>query len=370
MKKIDAKGTNQLRALLTLTKYSFLANVRNPATVFFGIAFPLIFIMVFGLLGEGGQSYEIGVSENSVKTGPVYDALDKIDVIELETNKSDAQMQEELGKGQIPAVMTITEKQVNDQVVYDVDLQLTQAAPEDGQIIKSIVGDLLNQINTQTSGDQTKLAELELSEVSGRRYKAIDFILPGQLGFALFNTGIFGLAFTFFSLRERLIIKRIFASPVKKWVFISSEVLSRTIIAMFQATIIILTGVLAFDFTLAHGVWTLLTMLILAFLGLFMSFGIGLSISSIARDENTIPPLAQLVSLPQFLMAGTFFPIEVLPDWLQPIAKVMPLRYLSEAMRVVSFEGVGLDHVWKEILAILLWSVVIYAITIKVFKWE
>lgn len=93
-------------------------------------------------------------------------------------------------------------------------------------------------------------------------------------------------------------------------------------------------------------------------------------VSSVAKDENTVPAIANLITLPQFLLAGTFFPIDAFPEFLQPIARILPLTFMNDAMRKISFEGVAITQVLPEILALIVWGIIVYAIVIKVFKWE
>ena len=87
-----------------------------------------------------------------------------------------------------------------------------------------------------------------------REYKTIDFILPGQLGFSLLASGVFGVAFMFFNLRNTLVLKRFFATPISKTYIVLGEMLSRVIFQMLTAIVIILAGLFAFGFTLVHGV--------------------------------------------------------------------------------------------------------------------
>lgn len=124
------------------------------------------------------------------------------------------------------------------------------------------------------------------------------------------------------------------------------------------------------EFTLVNGFITFLQMLALCLLGLIVFMGIGFFISSISRDESGVAPLGNLFMMPQFLLAGTFFPIEYFPTWLQPISKVLPLTYLNDAMRKVAFEGVGIAAIQKELIVLAIWGVVAYFVAIKFFKWE
>ncbi|MDQ6843908.1 MAG: ABC transporter permease, partial [Bacteroidota bacterium] len=90
----------------------------------------------------------------------------------------------------------------------------------------------------------------------------------------------------------------------------------------------------------------------------------------LAKNDSTIPPFANLITLPQFLIGGTFFSIDVFPKWLQPISKALPLTHLNTALRQVAFEGQNLWDVKLEIGILLLWGAAVYAVAVKVFKWE
>ena len=98
--------------------------------------------------------------------------------------------------------------------------------------------------------------------------------------------------------------------------------------------------------------------------------GFGFIVSGLAKNESTIPPFANLITLPQFLLAGTFFSIESFPSWLQPICKVLPLTHFNNAMRNIAFEGASLWSCWQELAILGAWIVVVYAVAVKTFKWE
>ena len=96
----------------------------------------------------------------------------------------------------------------------------------------------------------------------------------------------------------------------------------------------------------------------------------GFIVSGRAKSDNSIPPFANLITLPQFLLGGTFFSIDAFPSWLQPISKIMPLTHFNSAMRDIAFEGAHLWHEWRELGILAIWGVVLYIIAVKTFKWE
>jgi ABC-2 type transport system permease protein len=136
------------------------------------------------------------------------------------------------------------------------------------------------------------------------------------------------------------------------------------------AVIIIGIGYFAFNFTLVNGWITFLEIMMLSFIALLVFMGFGFIISGVAKNDSSIPPLANLITLPQFLLAGTFFSIDVFPKWLQPVSNVLPLTYFNNAMRKIAFEGIHLTDCWVELAVLTGWGIVAYAIAIKVFKWE
>ena len=203
-----------------------------------------------------------------------------------------------------------------------------------------------------------------------RKYRTIDFILPGQLGFSLLSAGVFGVAFLFFNLRQQLVIKRFFATPVSKTAIVLGEGLSRVIFQLMTAIIIIGIGHFAFQFTLVHGWMTFFEIMVLSFIALLVFMGFGFIVSGLAKTEGSIPPFANIITLPQFLLAGTFFSVDAFPTWLQPLCRMLPLTYFNDAMRKIAFEGAHLTDCWPQIGVLLLWGVIVYIAAIKIFRWE
>ena len=181
---------------------------------------------------------------------------------------------------------------------------------------------------------------------------------------------MFGTAFVFFNLRQTLVLKRFFATPVRKEVIVISEGIARMLFQLVGAIIIISVGYFAFGYTLYHGWVTFLEMLMMCAISLLVFMGFGFIISGIAKSESAIPPFSNLITLPQFLLAGTFFAIDNFPKWLQPFCRALPLTYLNDALRRIAFEGAGFWDVRTDILVLLLWGVVVYAIAGRAFKWE
>jgi ABC-2 type transport system permease protein len=363
---------SQARAMLAITKASLRAIFRSPSAVIFSLAFPLIFILVFGFIGNSGRvSFKISIDKSSDTLNPIHLALKSIPGISI-VNKNDVETKEDLEKGRLTAVVNI-QKSLNPSTPYSINIKTSESVnPQNLQVLQSILNSVINGIdkNLYPSAQTFAVINQDIQKIPGRTYRTIDFILPGQLGFSLLSAGVFGVAFLFFNLRQQLVLKRFFATPIKRSYIVLGEALSRVIFQITTAIVIILIGHFAFNYTLINGFVTFLEILALSFLALIVFMGFGFVVSGLAKNESSIPPFANLFTLPQFLLAGTFFSIDIFPVWLQPICRVLPLTHFNNAMRQIAFEGAHLTDCGKEIGILFLWGIAIYALAIKVFKWE
>ncbi|MFS2188485.1 ABC transporter permease [Mucilaginibacter sp. Mucisp84] len=372
------KQYSNTKATLAIAKASFRSILRSPSAVVFTLAFPLIFIIVFANIGGGGMSIDVGVAKGSDTSAnnPVYTALKKNKIMHLIHDQTADEMSKNLAKGNLDAILDL--KPFAPPASMTVHVQYSQASGDKGSVLKSALNNIfyriqseeLKRIQSYTTVKVPNLIDLKEETISGRPYKYIDFILPGQLGFSLLSSGVFGTAFVFLSLRLTLVIKRFFATPVKRYSIVLGEAIARLAFSLLGSLFIILVGHYMFGFTLIHGVTTVLNMLVLSAIGLIIFMGFGFTVSGIAKNESSVPPLSNIITLPQFLLSGTFFSITAFPNWLQYISKVLPLTHLNDAMRKVAFEGAGLGDVTHQLLILFAWFIGIYAVAVKTFKWE
>ncbi|MEO8512045.1 MAG: ABC transporter permease [Ignavibacteria bacterium] len=368
---MNSNNYSQLRATLSITKGSLRSIVRNPSSIIFTLLFPLIFIIVFGFIGSGGGSrFDIGFYSTSNNNNPLFQSLITIENFKIEQDIPDGELDKKLEKGDIDAIFKIVKNPQGTFPEYILDIKTNKAKPERSSLIRLITSQVINGFNMSLVKEQPPVAIIKQTDVEGRLFKTIDFILPGQLGFSILSAGVFGTAFVFISLRETLVIKRFFATPINRNNIVLGEALSRLIFSMAGSVIIIGLGHFLFGFTLINGFWTFLNMMAVSVLGLIVFLGFGFLVSNIAKNLNSVPPIANLVTLPQFLLAGTFFSIDVFPSWLQPISRSLPLTYLNDALRKIAFDGATIFTLPKEILILTAWGVVVYAFAIKFFKWE
>ena len=357
--------------MMAIAKGSFKAILRNPSAVAFSFGFPMVFILVFGFIGGGAPTVDIALTRPSDTGFQVVRGLLNSPMIRLTQEKDTAKIREDVIKGRIAAILTVdTGRSASGFPQYTIHTQTSSASADKYLIVRSVIArGFENAVEAEPKQYQPIIVD-ELPKLPGRVYTTIDFILPGMLGFSLLSAAVFGVAFIFFSLRQQLVLKRYFATPIGKRYIVMGEGIARVAFQMITAVVIIGIGKLWFHFTLVHGWLTFVEMLVLSLIGLVVFMGFGFIISSVAKSESTIPPFANLFTLPQFLLGGTFFSVQAFPLWLQKICEILPLKQLNDAMRNVAFEGAHLTDCGKQLGILLLWGLGTYAVAIKVFKWE
>ena len=367
-----AEKYSQLTAMLAITKGSLKSIFRNPASVAFSFGFPLVFILVFGFINSGSPTVYVALANRADSTNPIIQGMLAKTTVKLSKDTDAAVIRKDLERGRIAAVLSLdSSTSAMGFRQYHFHALTSNAAGDKYPFVKMTLSTAILEAENQKIPAEYKFISMdELPRIQGRRYSIIDFILPGMLGFSLLSAAIFGVAFLFFSLRQQLVLKRFYATPIGKKYIILGEGLARVLFQLITAVVIILIGKLAFSFTLIHGWVTFSEMLLLSLFGLIVFMGFGFIISSVAKSESTIPPFANLFTLPQFLLGGTFFSTEAFPSWLQKICEVLPLKQLNDAMRNVSFEGAHLTDCGKQLGILAVWGIVVYAVAIKVFKWE
>ncbi len=362
--------------MLAITKGSLRAIFRSPSAVVFSFVFPLVFILIFGFIGNSGGEpvYRISFEKGTDTLNVFYDSLVNSKNVKVMYYNTEAEREKDLVKGRLTGVLKIEKNpDTSSTTKYLIKFNSTTASADKFPQFLALIDNINSKVTNAIMGKRPNFAQLRMDKDSirfVREYRTIDFILPGQLGFSLLSAGVFGVAFVFFNLRQTLVLKRFFATPIRRTYILLGEALSRVIFQMITAIVILSVGYFFFNFTLVHGVTTFVELLVLSFIGLLIFMGFGFVVSGLAKNESTIPPLANIITLPQFLLAGTFFSIEAFPSWLQPICRVLPLTHLNDAMRKVAFEGSHLVDCGKQLGILGIWMVIAYVLAIKFFKWE
>lgn len=358
------------QAMRSLIKASLQAILKTPSAIFFAFAFPLVFILVFGFMG-GGSSFSIKVAAapGSDTTNQLYATLHKVQVLKW-SDKDSATVKKLLKDGDIVATLAIEPQPIGSKPEYKIVINAASSEVDKAEQLKSILSGIIQMQDPEIKKREEAIAAINLKVSAVRDYKTIDFILPGQLSFSLLASGVFGTAFVFFNLRQTLVLKRFFATPVRKEIIVVSEGIARMLFQLVSVIVIISLGYFVFGFTLSNGLITFVNMFLICALSILIFMGFGFIVGSVSKSDATIPIVSNLIVMPQMLLSGTFFSIDNFPHWMQPFCRALPLSFLNDALRKMSFDGANLWTVKMDVVALLIWGVVIYAVAGKTFKWE
>jgi len=197
--------------------------------------------------------------------------------------------------------------------------------------------------------------------------RAIDYTLPGLIVMAILVTGIMATATGFIEDREKGIFRRFFVTPLKRQTLIAGSIVQRYIVILVQTIILILLGLVAFDISISgnfFAFWLILTIAALCFLS------IGFALTTAVKSARAATPVCMIVFFMLLFLGGIFFPLEIMPEFLQNICRALPSTNINDAMRAIMIEGAGLGAVWKELLIALGWTAACLIISVKFFKWE
>jgi len=202
------------------------------------------------------------------------------------------------------------------------------------------------------------------SSEPGARY--IDFLIPGLLGMNLMNSGMWGIGFALVDLRQRKLLKRFVASPMRRSDFLLALASSRLVLMLIELVLLLGFGILVFHMHVA-GSWP--SILIIASLGALCFGGMGLLTASRAQKIETVSGLINLVMMPMWILSGVFFSYERFPAFLHPLIQALPLTALNDALRAAVLEGAPLGHQSARLLVLCLWGVISYLLALRWFRW-
>jgi ABC-2 type transport system permease protein len=208
---------------------------------------------------------------------------------------------------------------------------------------------------------------LQKQSLSGREIRYVDWVIPGVLGMNIMFSALFGVGFVIVRYRKNGVLKRLRASPLTAFEFLSAQIVSRMLMILTVTTIVYIGTDLLVGFTMHGSYWLLLLILILGALSLI---SVGLLIAARMRSEEAANGVLNLLSWPMMLLSGVWFSLEGSHPWVQHLSQLLPLTHMVGAARAVMLEGAGFFDVWPHLLVMALFSLVFILLGAKTFRWE
>lgn len=203
--------------------------------------------------------------------------------------------------------------------------------------------------------------------VDGSEIRYIDWLMPGVLGMNMMFTALFGIGFVIVRYRKNGVLKRLKATPLTIFEFLSAQILSRLFLIMMVTLIVYVSTDLLFDFV-QQGSY--IDLAIIFALGSVCMISLGLLTAVRSSSEEFAGGVLNVVSMPMMFLSGVWFSLEGLHPWVQAVAQIFPLTHMTNALRAVMTEGASLAMVADSINILIVMTAVFLSLGVLFFKWE
>jgi ABC-2 type transport system permease protein len=358
----------------TLAYYFTKRFMRDKVALFFTFVFPLVFLFVFGGLfnGDSGPSFTVGLvnrSDSAFARGFVDEAKSG-EVLKVEEVTDFEAAKEKLGRGELDAILELPadfgEQDAKGRpsgtlvTYYDEGDQSLRAAL--GGVTQGVVDSLNDGIVPKDEPFKIENRSLQTANLT-----QFDYTFAGLVGFSIMSLGVFGMANGFASDKKVGAFRRMRVAPIRAWHIIVATGITYTLVGLLTVLIMLLLATSLLDFNMRGD---FLTFMAFAALGVICMYGFGIAVAGWAKNEQQASPIANLVAFPLMFLSGAFFPRFLMPEWLQTLTAFLPLTPVIDGLRQITTENAGLLQLGPELAVLGAWTVIVYLIAFRVFRWE
>ena len=203
--------------------------------------------------------------------------------------------------------------------------------------------------------------------VTGAAVRYVDWLFPGILGMNMMFSCLFGVGYVVLRYRKSGFLKRLHATPLTAFEFLSAQVLSRLCLILF-VTAVLYAGIGSIIHF--HTAGSFASLLLLAVIGALSMIALGLTIAARFSSEELVGGLLNLLTWPMMLLSGIWFSLEGSPRWVRWIADVFPLTHVLDASRAIMLDGAGLLQVAPDVIYLAVTAFVFTAFGAWSFRWR
>jgi len=372
---------------------------RNRVMLVMLFVFPFFMMAMTGYIFPSGNSIKdmpVGVvnqdSVNGTSGVPGYDSLqftaalhagnNKTGFFDFETVGSYDVAKERITKGELNGAVIIaanfTDNLEHGRQGY-VTLLYDQSNPTMSTQLIAILNGVIDQMGTKRAEFTVQRfnvsAENSTAVVTPYSVKTkgtvpgnpsyFEFLAPGMMMMVVMFSVMTGLPRAISHEKELGTFDGVLAAPTSRFSIILGKTIAQSVRGVIQGMVVMLIALTLFGVTINGSI---LLAVLLLLLGVFSFIGIGIVITSVASDEETAQTFMMVLQFPMMFLSGVFFPIQQMPWYMQGISKALPLTYATQAMRKVVVLGAGPGDILTEVLVLLVFGVVLLALSIPLFK--
>lgn len=322
---------------------------REKTVVFFRIAFPVILILVFGtiFMERDNEIFELSIQDldRTTSSQQLVEALDQSERFNITPVSPDADAKQYAKDNHLNLIviipenfeMSLMEKMAADH--FEAPVTLTQVYDPGSFGVTTKIGVLdmaLAKINQEMSG-KPPLIVSETVSILKKKYRFIEFFVPGIIAMAVMTASLFGSVNVNAELLQKGVIRKLSTTPITRIDWILSNVLYQFILAVVSTAVMLLVSYAVFNVSLEINAW----LVVFVALDVFAFVGLGMILTRVAREAESASAAADALMFPMMFLSGTFFPVEMMPEFLQTFARILPLYYVNEGLRAAM---IAVDH--------------------------
>lgn len=325
---------------------------RDKSSLGWNLMFPILLLVGFSFIfsGDGRSAYKVGIvkdkannaTANVTQTKALEENLKSIRYIDYIDYESEEQAINKLSRHTIDMVIEPSQNK------YWVNKESTKS-----YLVEKIVN--------------TQLEHFSRLETSGKKIRYVDWVLPGILGMNMMFSCLFGVGYVIVRYRKNSVLKRLKATPLSAFEFVSAQLLSRLFIVMFLSAVVYSGCNVLFDF---YMLGSYVDLIIIGMLGAFCLISLGLLVASRSKSEELIGGLLNLTSWPMMMLSGVWFSLEGAPEALKSFADLLPLTHLVAGAREIITEGATLVDISYHVISLLLMSFLFLTLGAYFFSWN
>jgi ABC-2 type transport system permease protein len=344
--------------------------LRNRIGLFFGLIFPVILIGIFGAIFSGGSSGTITVYAQNQDVGPVstqfLNALNSSSTIRVVTVTPSDNFSKYLADHSAPdGIIIPADFSANYATFKPVNVTVfgNPTSSTNGIVIGTVSG-VANYFNLQRYNGSMVIG-LTQTTVNTQQTKYVDSLIPGLIGFSILVSPMFSLVNISSEYKKIKLFKQLSLTPLTKMEWLASKVLFYIFLSVVSFLLMVGVGVFAFGANITLTLW-LIPFLIL---GPMLFASLGMLVGTVTKSTETAGVIGNIITFPMMFLAGTFFPISIMPQYLQTIAHVLPLFYIIEGLNAVMVYA-NYAQALIDIAVVTVITVIVFVAAAKFFKWR
>jgi|GEM_PF-41288 ABC-2 type transport system permease protein len=351
---------------------------RDRVALFFTFLFPLIFLFVFGGIFGSTNSVSFDVAiinhSNSQYAKQFVTQSESSTQKTLKVDKSITTLtaaNDAMSRGTLDATIELPANfgyttQGQQYPSGQAIVHYTENNEEAASTLTSVLQSEFQGVNAKLVKTVTPFTVVSL-QTNTHSLTQFDYTFTGLLGFAILGTGIFGPINVFPELKKMGILRRLHTTPLRVWQYFVSTMMGYATLGLMSIALMFIVALAVWHIKIVGNYFGLAAFL--AF-GIIMILGIGLALGGWAKNERQVAPLANIIIFPMMFLSGTFFPRYLMPTWLQGITAYLPLTPVIDGARLIATEAKSFAGIGEQLIIMAIWTVIIYFIAFRIFRWE